>query len=115
VELTYGWLPQDLGHGHLDIWRSERLDPVSSAFLTRRRRSCARGHVESECYLSARRAPPAKNEAIASAFGAALFGVHGGKPAPARYPAGDHDAVPRRRPSRHQARNSASSWGESIA
>jgi hypothetical protein len=28
--------------------------------------------------------PPAKKEAIASAYGAALFGVHGGKPAPAR-------------------------------
>jgi hypothetical protein len=28
-----------------------------------------------------RRAPPAK-EAIASAVGAALFGMHGGKPAP---------------------------------
>jgi hypothetical protein len=35
-------------------------------------------------WWSARRAPLAKKEAIASAFGAALFGVHGGKPAPAR-------------------------------
>jgi hypothetical protein len=39
--------------------------------------------VAERWWWSARRVPPA-NETIASAYGAALFGVHGGKPAPAR-------------------------------
>jgi Transposase IS116/IS110/IS902 family len=42
------------------------------------------GAAWSQMVWSARRAPLAKKEAIASAFGAVLFGVHGGKPAPAR-------------------------------